>query len=146
MIRTYRQSTFAELWPQLMLFGGWVIVVGFGAYLTPSPSGHGTHQQLGLAPCPSIHFLNRPCPGCGLTTSWTATIHGQFGQAFNSHWLGPPAFAIFTACALVALWGLVTRHRIDFSTRAYNTFLIVFASIFLLYGALRFFRVLPFPY
>jgi len=32
--------------------------------------GHGTHQQLGLPPCTFYVIFQRPCPACGMTTSW----------------------------------------------------------------------------
>lgn len=64
---------------QLTWFASWAVITVIGAILSPEKSGHGTHQQLGLPPCPSVLFFDRPCPGCGLTTSWTALIHGHIG-------------------------------------------------------------------
>src|SRR5438270_12571671 len=82
---------------QLMFFGVWLAITGFGAYLHPDPSGHGTHTQLGLPPCPSVLLFNRPCPGCGLTTSFTAFIHGDLASAFHAHPLGPLLYVGITA-------------------------------------------------
>lgn len=53
--------------------------------LTPSPSGFGTHQQLGLPPCTAIVLLNIPCPACGMTTSWSHTLRGNLVAAAQSN-------------------------------------------------------------
>ena len=49
--------------------------------LTPSPTGSGTHQQLGLPPCTAVLLLDRPCPACGMTTSWAHTMRGNLVEA-----------------------------------------------------------------
>ena len=87
---------------QLVYFGCWVSVTVIGLILRPSADGHGTHQQLGLPPCPCVLIFNRPCPGCGLTTSFTALLHGRFRDAFRAHWFGPFLYLIFTATAIAA--------------------------------------------
>ncbi len=51
--------------------------------LTPSPTGVGTHQQLGLPPCTSIILFNARCPACGMTTSWALFMRCEFAQAFH---------------------------------------------------------------
>jgi hypothetical protein len=116
---------------------GWVIVTGIGLYLTPSPDGHGTHQQLGLSPCPSALFFNRPCPGCGLTTSWTALLHGNLEASFSSHWLGPFLYLLFTWSAIVAATGLFQSKRFNTDGDAFNRSVIVVGSIFFAYGFVR---------
>jgi hypothetical protein len=91
---------------QMLVFLVWLGITIVGAFLTPDPSGHGTHTQLGLPPCPSVLFMRRPCPGCGLTTSFTATIHGDLPTAFAAHLFGPIAYLGLTAYALLGavLW------------------------------------------
>jgi len=89
---------------QLIWFLVWTAVTAIGAYLTPDAHGHGTHQQLGFPPCPSVLIFDRPCPGCGLTTSWSDLIHGHFGLAFEAHPLGPPLYLLFTASAWLCLY------------------------------------------
>jgi hypothetical protein len=32
-----------------------------------------------------------PCPGCGLTRSWSLTAHGDLAGAFTRHPFGPPS-------------------------------------------------------
>ena len=69
---------------QLSFFFVWLAITLIAIVLRPDPSGHGTHTQLGLPPCPSVLLFNRPCPGCGLTTSFTAVLHGDFVAAFHA--------------------------------------------------------------
>src|SRR5881394_3155534 len=90
---------------QLAYFGAWLTVTVIGACLHPSATGHGTHEQLGLPPCPSVLLFDRPCPGCGLTTSFTAFVHGDFGFAFHAHPLGPLMYVALTTWAWLGLYG-----------------------------------------
>jgi hypothetical protein len=61
---------------------GLLAPLGVAAVLTPEPSGHGTHQQLGLPPCTFSVLFGRPCPSCGMTTSWACLVRGQWIDAF----------------------------------------------------------------
>ncbi len=123
---------------QLVVVLVWVAITAFGIYLNPNPHGHGTHQQLGLPPCPSVLFFDKPCPGCGLTTSWTATIHGQFGAAFKAHPLGPILYLGLTAFAFINLWAFFKKYRVDTSSRAWTIGIVVGAVVFFGFGFTRF--------
>ncbi len=89
-----------DLAGSLMLSFAWMFVTVVGIALRPDPQGHGTHQRLGMPPCPSVLLFDRPCPGCGLTTSWTALLHGDLSLAFRAHSLGPILYLLFTVFAL----------------------------------------------
>ena len=65
--------------------------------LRPSPTGVGTHQQLGLPACPLLHLTGVPCPTCGFTTSFAYGVRGQFSQAILAQ---PAGFVIFCLTAL----------------------------------------------
>lgn len=119
---------------QFTWFLVWAAVTAVGACLTPSASGHGTHQELGLPPCPSVLLFDRPCPGCGLTTCWCALIHGQIGPAFHAHALGPFLYLGFTVVAWVGLYGFLRRIRFNTDTPLLNRGLILFTVVFLVYG------------
>ena len=126
-----------QLVSQALWFGAWFCVTGVGAFLSPDRHGHGTHQQLGLPPCPSVLLFNRPCPACGLTTSWTATIHFDFPAAFAAHPLGPILYLLFTASAFIALYGAVTGRHFRTDTPFMNRFSAVVAILFFGYGFFR---------
>ncbi|MFN8219419.1 MAG: DUF2752 domain-containing protein [Fimbriimonadales bacterium] len=126
------------LFGQLMLFLAWVGATGFAILLHPSLAGHGTHTQLGLPPCPSMLILHRPCPGCGMTTSWTALVHGEIGYAFHCHWLGPISYLLLAGFGLVSGWAYLKGIRIDTATRGFTWFSVIFTVTFIVYGAIRF--------
>lgn len=88
------------LWGDLVLAVFWAAMVMAAAWATPDPSGRGTHTQFGLPPCPSLLLTQRPCPACGLTTSFSALLHADLGFAFRAHALGPPLFAYLGVSAL----------------------------------------------
>lgn len=123
---------------QLFWFLMWLGTTAFGIYLRPDPHTHGTHQQLGLPPCPSVLAFHRPCPGCGLTTSFTATIHGDLFAAFRAHSFGPVLYLLFTLTGLVCGWCWWKKIRFDTDTRAFNVALGTLVGCFLIYGAIRF--------
>jgi hypothetical protein len=117
-------------------FAAWLAVSGVGRWLHADPQGHGTHRQLGLPPCPSALMLGRPCPGCGLTTSWTAFLHGDLATAFRAHPLGPFAYLAFTGFAFVGLACAVRGVRLVYDRRRENL-LFAAALVFLAFGLFR---------
>ena len=117
----------------------WLAVTAVGIYLRPSPDGHGTHQQLGLPPCGSVILFDRPCPGCGLTTSWTATIHGRLAEAFQAHPLGPPLYLAFTMFAIANVWAFAKKRRIDTSGSRWTFAIVAAGLVFFGFGLTRFF-------
>ncbi len=121
-----------------MWFLGWAGVTGVAAYLTPRAEGHGTHTQLGLPPCPSVLILDRPCPGCGLTTSFTHSVHGQIAEAFSANPLGPILYLLFTASALVGGWCYFKKIKFDTNTKGMNYVLGVVAVALIVLGGIRF--------
>lgn len=133
-----------QLSGHLVWFLTWVFTVAMGLILRPHSRGHGTHEQLGLPPCPSVLLFGRPCPGCGLTTSWTLTIQGRIGEAFGSHALGPILFLGFTVSAFLCLYGFVKGKRLRSETKGVNWFLGAVALVFFAYGFARFWMVQEF--
>lgn len=123
---------------QMATFLLWTGVTVVGAFLTPRDALHGTHQELGLPPCPSALFFDRPCPGCGLTTSWTAFIHGNFAMAFHAHALGPILYLAFTFVAMLSLLGALRGWRLRSEARWFQMTAGVLFAIVLVYGAIRF--------
>ena len=45
--------------------------------------------------CPVRHYLGVPCPGCGLSRSIEAFLHGDWGTSFTTH-----AFGLFFLLAI----------------------------------------------
>jgi hypothetical protein len=130
-----------QLSGQLVWFLFWVGVTAVALYLTPSTRGHGTHTQLGLAPCASAALLHRPCPGCGLTTAFTSTVHGDLVSAFRSNAFGPLLYILFTISALTCGITYFKKVRFVTDTRGFNWALGILVGLFLLYGGIRFLLV-----
>lgn len=125
-------------WSHALLLLGVLVMFGIGLYLTPNPSEHGTHQQLGLPPCTIYYLTGRPCPSCGLTTSVSAILHGQFALAWRAN---PIGFLIVGGPLLVAcnslvalLWGRSVRLE---ETR-FTLLLLGLLTLWLLHGVVRF--------
>lgn len=125
------------LFSQFTWFGVWFAVTVIGAVLSPDKSGHGTHQELGLPPCPSVVLFDRPCPGCGLTTSWTSLIHGHFAEAFHAHPLGPPMYVLYTLSAFVALYGYLKGAYLNTNTALFNRVATLGVIAFIAFGLVR---------
>jgi hypothetical protein len=119
------------------------ITLGIARALTPSPSGFGTHQQLGLPPCAFLHWTGYPCPSCGLTTCFAYAAHGQFAAAFIAQPFGLLAFVLTIALIPCALWCI--RRRIAWSqviyARATNLTMRVLLVLYLLSWAYKIFAM-----
>ncbi|HEY3242332.1 MAG TPA: DUF2752 domain-containing protein [Phycisphaerae bacterium] len=63
-------------------------VLLLAAWLKPDPAGHGTHQQLGLAPCTFLAITGYPCPTCGMTTAFAWTVRGHWLKAASVQPMG----------------------------------------------------------
>lgn len=53
--------------------------------LRPAADGLGTHQQLGLPPCSMRVLLGVRCPACGMTTSWSHFMRGDWVASLQSN-------------------------------------------------------------
>jgi hypothetical protein len=125
-------------WSHALLLLGVLVMVGVGLYLTPDPAGHGTHQQLGLPPCTIYYLTGRPCPSCGLTTSVSAILHGQFGLAWRANPMGFLIVAAAGAVALNSLFALLWGRSVRIENTRFTLLLLGLLAIWLLHGAVRF--------
>jgi hypothetical protein len=83
-------------------------LLGTARTLTPDARGHGTHEQLGLPPCTFYVIFQRPCPACGMTTSWAWLLRGEIGRALAANAGG----TLLAGLALTgAAWLLVSALR-----------------------------------
>ena len=136
---------------QLAWFICWAIVTLIGVVLKPNPHHHGTHTELGLPPCPCVVLFHRPCPGCGLTTSWTETLHGNLNAALTAHPLGPALYLIFSVIAVTGFVGYLQGKKLRTYTKSANWLLSGILVGVLAVGIARFSTVvysdpLPPPY
>lgn len=78
----------------LLMIGVLLIgVFAVAAYLNPydadgTPRRMATHTQLGLPPCNFVMLSGKPCPSCGMTTSFSLLVHGDLRGSLNANWAG----------------------------------------------------------
>lgn len=137
LVQTRHAFTRRRVASQLAWFGLWALVTALCLFMKPDPKGFGTHTQLGLPPCPSIIIWGKPCPACGLTTSFTATAHLDFAKAFQAHPFGPPMYALFTISGLVALYGYLRMRHIEL-TQLGNWVVAGLILVYFAFGVVRF--------
>lgn len=89
----------------VLLFGS-AFCIGASRWLTPSPSGVGTHEQLGLPPCGFLAVTGKPCPACGLTTAFAHLAHLELVASLRAHPVGLVLFALCLALLPSAAIGL----------------------------------------
>jgi hypothetical protein len=89
----------------LFLLGSCVLVLS--ACLTPSSTGLGTHEQLGLPKCGFLLATGLPCPTCGYTTAFALAAHGRLGAALCTQPAGFVLALAVTALTLVGAYTLV---------------------------------------
>lgn len=125
-------------WSHALLLLGVLVMVSVGLYLTPDPAGHGTHQQLGLPPCTIYYLTGRPCPSCGLTTSVSAILHGQFGLAWRANPMGYGIVAAAVVVALNSLFALLWGRSVRIENTRFTLLLLALLTLWLLHGVVRF--------
>jgi hypothetical protein len=138
MVRFVEGAERKHLTGQLTWFLAWLCITVAAVALAPSPSLHGTHQQLGLPACPSVAFFDRPCFGCGMTTSFTALLHFDIVTAWRANPFGPVFYLIFTASAVACIYGYAKRLYFDTSSKAFNRATMVLTLAFVAFGIGRF--------
>lgn len=84
---------------------GLIGIIAAAVWLKPDSRGFGTHEQLGLPSCQFKTMTGLLCPHCGMTTSFTNIVRGNFDAAWMANPLGIPLFA---AVALSIPWCLAT--------------------------------------
>jgi hypothetical protein len=103
--RTWPRASTAEKAAQGILAAVMAASLATGLLLTASPTGTGTHTVLGLPPCGMLVVTGRPCPTCGVTTSFVLAAHGRFHEAMVNQ---PFGLAVFLLAAGGLLCSVVT--------------------------------------
>ncbi len=91
-----------------LLGAGIFVVFGIAVWLTPDPRGFGTHQQLGMPPCTFRTVMGVNCPHCGLTTSFSWFVRGQFQQSMHAN---PAGLMLAVTSVLILVWFIVVSVR-----------------------------------
>ena len=67
-----------------------------------------THTQLGLPPCNFVTLTGKPCPSCGMTTSFALLVRGDVAASARANWVGS-VICLMWAAALV--WATASGVR-----------------------------------
>ncbi len=107
--------------------------LGVGLVLEPNEEGVDTHTQLGLPPCGFYLMTGKPCPTCGVTTSFVLAAHGRFAESLANQPFGFLCFVLVVGGlgALVATLGL-GRSWAPLLVRTNPVVILVILIIFLL--------------
>lgn len=122
-----------------------LVLLVLGTLVTPSPSGHGTHTQLGLPPCLAMEWFGVPCPGCGVTTSVTLAVHGRWMASFLDQPLGLFVALLLALYPLWAFWQLARGRDLFERVRGLNARLWVPVGIVVILGSWIYKLVSGFP-
>jgi hypothetical protein len=88
-------------------------VFGVAWWLNPynpdgSPRTQATHTQLGMPPCNFLVLTAKPCPACGMTTSFALLVRGDVGASARANWAGT---VLAVAWAGLLVWALLSAAR-----------------------------------
>src|SRR5215468_5671689 len=77
----------------LTIAGLLATVFGIAFWLNPygpdgTPRTMATHTQLGMPPCNFVVLTGKPCPACGMTTSFALLVRGDVTAALEANWVG----------------------------------------------------------
>lgn len=112
-------------------------VFALACWLDPYRDGRvwlqGTHQQLGLPPCRFWKWTGKPCPSCGMTSSFALLMHGDLGNSLRANAVGTLLALVGLACipwAVCCAW----RGRLYLirAPEAVLVRLVVFFSVLML--------------
>ena len=86
------------------------LIAGFALArsLEPDPRGFGTHRQFGLPECTFRLLFSRACPGCGMTTSFSHFVRGEFAAAGRAN---ETALLLAVLSAVMIPWSLSSAAR-----------------------------------
>jgi hypothetical protein len=86
------------------------LIAGFSAcvWLQPDTRGFGTHEQFGWAACSFESSTGWHCPSCGMTTSFSHFIRGQWLRSFKANTTG---FFMALFCAIQIPWSLISARK-----------------------------------
>ena len=94
------------------------------AVATPSETGVGTHQTLGLNRCQFLQSTGLPCPSCGMTTSFAWFVRGNLVASFYVQPMGCVvailAAMTFWAALYVGFTGKPAYLLLNFVPRRYT--------------------------
>jgi hypothetical protein len=89
------------------------VIFGIAFWLNPydadgAPRTMATHTQLGMPPCNFVVMTGKPCPACGMTTSFALLVRGDLKNSLHANWAGT---LIAVVWALTMVWAVASGIR-----------------------------------
>lgn len=79
-----------------------------------------THTQLGLPPCNFAELTGKPCPSCGMSTSFALLVRGDVRASLRANWVGTVICVLWAGALVWAAAGavkgrivLIPSHRLE---------------------------------
>lgn len=143
---TVRISKLARAFLGIMALG-LIVVLGVAAWLRPydetgRPYSQATHTQLGMPPCNMMLLYGKPCPSCGMTTSFALLAHGDVVNSLKANWVGTLMAAFWLGLIPWGLYGAI-KGRVVW-VRNLELFLTVSVGVVLFLMVARWLWVLVF--
>ena len=92
--------------------GACLSVMIIATRLTPSPTGIGTHTELGMQPCAFEARTGVPCPTCGMTTSFSWLARGNVAASFYIQPMGAVLGILTVVCFWMSLYAASTGRPV----------------------------------
>ena len=73
-----------------------------------NPRTMATHTQLGLPPCNFVTLTGKPCPACGMTTSFALLMKADPVNSAKANWVGT---GLALACLVAVPWAAASAMR-----------------------------------
>ena len=105
----------APAWSRILalcIAAGCLAVLIVAARLSPSHSGYGTHEALGMPPCAFLQRTGLPCPGCGMTTSFSWFVRGNLAASIYVQPMGALLAAVSCSAIWIAMYVAITGRPI----------------------------------
>jgi hypothetical protein len=100
------------------------------------PRTMSTHTQLGMPPCNFVSLTGKPCPSCGMTTSFALLVRGDVAASLRANWVGSIICVLWAATLVWSVAGAI-RGRALFVPRGRGDLvftLVVGAVVVLMLG------------
>jgi hypothetical protein len=72
------------------------------------PRRMATHTQLGMPPCNFVVLTGKPCPACGMTTSFALLVRGDLAASMRANWAGTLIAGLWAVTMVWAVAGGIT--------------------------------------
>ncbi len=132
----------------LLAAGGLVTVFVIACNLHPydadgRPQTMASHTQLGMPPCEFYVIFRKPCPSCGLTTSFSLLLHGDIlaslranavGTLMALFWLALIPWCLFVSLRGRYLWIRALEPALLWAVGIFTVLLLIRWGIVLLWG------------